>query len=214
MTNNTVDEIRIAHQQLKEELSRMKSLDEIGIAHQTDKASQFSRTYAKPHNYLSHLEKFFEPWRYNPIKLLEVGCGGGESVRTWLEYFSVGKIYSVDLVSGTNEWNTPGAKTHERYTFACGDQSKPDFWKKFIEVNGGDWDIICDDGSHVESDIRTTWHSLWPHLKSGGIYEIEDLNYDSRTMAWMHRLVDMTHYGPPDIDSIYFARELCVMRKK
>jgi SAM-dependent methyltransferase len=190
------------------------TLDEIMIVCESDKASKFSRTYAQPHNYCVHLERFFEPLRYREIKLLEVGVGGGESIRAWLEYFEQGHIYGVDIVSNTNEWNTAWAKPHKRYTFSCGDQSKPDFWKKFVEVNGGDWDIICDDGSHVESDIKTTWQSLWPYLKSGGIYEIEDLNYDSRTMSWMHRLVDMTHYGPPDIDSIYFARELCVMRKK
>jgi Methyltransferase domain len=192
----------------------VKTLDEIMIEAESDKASKFSRTYAQPHNYCNHLERFFSPIRNDKIKLLEVGCGGGESMRGWLSYFPNAHIFGVDIVSNTNPWNTPGAKTHDRYTFACGDQSKPEFWKKFVEVYGGDFDIVIDDGSHVSEHIKTTWHALFPYLKSGGLYEIEDLNFDSASMAWMHRLVDMTHYGPPDIDSIYFGRELCVMRKR
>lgn len=194
--------------------SHLKTLDEIMVACESDKASRFSRTYARPHNYCVHLEKFFDSIRYNPIKFIEVGCGGGESVRGWLEYFSQGKIHSVDIVSGTNPYNTPGAPTHERYTFACGDQSKPEFWKKFIEVYGGNWDVICDDGSHNATDIRNTFSCLWPHLKSGGFYEIEDLNYDVSSLAWTQTLVHHMHSGILDIDSIYFARELAILRKR
>jgi hypothetical protein len=60
----------------------MKSLDAIGIAQQTDKASVFTRTYAKPHGYLEHLEPFFSPLRHLPIKFLEIGFGVGESIPT------------------------------------------------------------------------------------------------------------------------------------
>jgi hypothetical protein len=191
----------------------MKSLDEIGIAHQTDKASQFSRTYAQPHNYLVHLERFFEPMRDKPIKLLEIGVGGGESIKTWFEYFEQARIYGVDIVSNTNDWNVPGI-SRLRYFFSCGDQSKPEFWKKFIEVYGGDWDVVIDDGSHLSKDSAITFGALFPALKSGGIYEIEDLSFDAGTLRWLETFVRGLHVGHDYIDSIYFARELCVIRKK
>jgi hypothetical protein len=192
----------------------MKSLDEIGIAHQTDKASQFSRTYAKPHDYLRHLERFFEPMRDKPIKLLEIGVGGGESIQTWLEYFQDAHVYGVDIVSNTNDYNNPGYKPSDRYTFSCGDQSKPEFWKKFIEVYGGDWDVVIDDGGHLAMPTITTFKSLWPHVKSGGVYEIEDLKQMPDLHEWIGLQTAAIHLWLNDIDSIYFARELCVMRKK
>lgn len=191
-----------------------ESLDTLGIKFATDKASQFSRTYAKPHDYLRHLEPFFEPLRDKPIKLAEIGIGGGESARTWLEYFPNAKIFGVDIVSNTNEWNTPGAKTHDRYTFACGDQSKPDFWSKFIEVYGGDWDVIIDDGSHISSDVIATFRCLWPHLKSRGIYEVEDLKTAWDAALWFEPSALSVLRGTSEFESIYFARELCVMRKR
>lgn len=196
----------------------MKTLDQIGIEFQTDKASQFSRTYAKPHDYLRHLDRLFEPFRENVIKLLEIGVGGGESIRTWLEYFPNAKVFGVDLVSNTNDYNTPGkwisADVSPRYTFACGDQSKSEFWQKFIGVYGGDWNVIIDDGSHIDQDIVSTFSALWPHVASGGIYEIEDLQIAPLAAEWCRRVVPEVMKGHETIDSIYFSRELCVMRKK
>ncbi len=193
---------------------KMDTLNSIGIRHQTDKASQFSRTYAQPHNYLVHLECFFEPLRYREIKLLEIGVGGGESIRTWLEYFPNARVFGVDIVFNTNSWNTHGTDIHDRYMFCHGNQSDPNWWKGFIKINGGDWDIVIDDGSHVSSDMKTTHFCLWPHLKPGGLYSIEDLNAAPEAKIWLEHLAGAIHGENSTLDSIYFAKELCVMRKK
>jgi hypothetical protein len=192
-----------------------ESLDSIGIRNKTDKASQFSRTYAKPHDYLRHLELFFEPLRDNPIKLLEIGVGGGESIRTWLEYFKCVSAYGVDIVSNTNEWNTPGHSVAPySYTFSHGDQSSSVFWKSFIAKHGGDWDIIIDDGSHLSADIMGTFNALWPHVKSGGLYEIEDLGTAVNADQWLRQTLTPLHGNRSELDSIYFARELAILKKK
>lgn len=192
----------------------MKTLDQIGIAHQTDKASQFSRTWAKPHDYLRHIERFFEPMRQHPIKLLEVGVGGGESIRTWLEYFPNAHVYGVDIVQGTNTWNTVGSKIHARYKFIHGDQSSKEFWIQFLNENSVGWDIIIDDGSHTGEHIITTYYALWPHLLPGGIYEIEDLAAAPGAASWLRSQAEHVHAGTSDIDAIYFSKELAILVKK
>src|SRR5579863_4575669 len=75
------------------------TLDQLMIKHQSDKASQFTRTWAKPHDYCRHLELFLEPIREMPVKILEIGCGGGESIRAWLEFFThpETQVVSVDI---------------------------------------------------------------------------------------------------------------------
>jgi hypothetical protein len=207
------------HEQ-QEHYFNMNTLDSIGIKNATDKASVFTRTYAKPHDYLRHLEQFFEPMRDKPIKLVECGVGGGESIKTWLEYFPHAHIFGVDIVSGTNPFNSPiiphphPDPVNDRYTFVQGDQSNPSFWATFIAQYGGDWDVVIDDGSHVASDMKTTFTGLWPYLKSGSLYEIEDLNFDGNSKVWLESLLSYLHEGTFDIDSIYFARELAVLRKK
>lgn len=204
----------------------MKSLDQLGIDHQTDKASQFTRTYAQPHDYLRHMEKCFEPLRNQPIKLLEIGVGGGESIRTWLEYFPHAQIFGVDIVHSTNQWNTPRSGAHPRYTFAHGDQSSDFFWVGFLAAHGGNWDVLVDDGGHASNQIITTWKMMWPHVASGGYYCIEDLNtaYSNLPMfvpaGWQNHMdfvkdkLDLINHDQGEIESLQFSRELAIFKKR
>lgn len=206
------------------------TLDEIAQHHQTDKASVFTRTYAKPKDYCRHYEKLFAPLRDLPIKLLEVGVGGGESIRMWLQYFPNARVFGVDNMHNTNQWDTPCADpkgvsgAHDRYTFVPGDQARPEFWEAFIAQHGGGFDICVDDGSHINTDIIMTFIALWPTVKPGGFYAIEDLGtaYGGSDffvkpnlpnhMDWLKGKLDMLNTGG-DIDSMTWSRELVVIRK-
>jgi len=209
------------------------TLDELAVANQTDKASVFTRTYAKPKNYCVHYEKFFEPLRNLPIKFLEIGVGGGESIRTWIEYFPIASIYGVDNVHNTNEWNT--VKPHppveelgvwyDRYEFFYGDQTDPTFWKCFAVDAGKDFDVIIDDGAHTNDATIISFQGLWPLLKPGGLYCIEDLAtaYGGdpvfckfsflNQMTWLRQLIDEMNQGRGEVDSIYFSKELSILKK-
>src|SRR5258705_12728474 len=191
------------------------TLDELVIKHGTDKARQFTRRYAKPDDYCRHLERFFEPMRNHYVDLIEIGVGGGESIKTGLDYFLAGQVYGVDLVHDTNEWNSLGPSPTDRYQFTCGSQSDPRFWNGFFGIHGAlTLDIVIDDGSHESNDIKLALTCLWKHLKPGGIYVIEDLNYDRRSQIWTESLVGHIHNGTTDIDSISFSKELAILRKK
>lgn len=202
----------------------MKTLDQIGIEQQTDKASQFSRTYAKPHGYLSHLERFFGPLRNEEIKFLEIGVGGGESIRTWLEYFPKAAVFGIDNVQATNPWNTVGEKHHDRYKFTYGDQSSETFWKCFNVDYPIAWDVFMDDGGHYSEQVIKTFNAMWPTVRAGGLYIIEDLgcSYSGifRTSGWptpmerLHAMLDQMHTSDSDVHSITFSKELAILRKR
>jgi demethylmacrocin O-methyltransferase len=203
----------------------MKTLDEIAIHFGTDKATVHK---TGSHGYTPHYDKAFESFREKPAKFLEIGVGGGESIQTWLEYFTHPRsyIYGVDTNHSTNPWNTPKATTHERYTFCQGDQSHDVFWKCFIADYGSDWDIVMDDGGHFSNQIITSFNELWPKVKSGGLYCIEDLGvaYGAGSIFvsagfpnhidWLRHKIDQMNSTNSDIDSITFARELAILRKK
>ena len=55
------------------------------------------------------------------------------------------------------------------------DQSNPEQMNRFMAQVGGDFDIIIDDGSHIVAHQIISFKTLFPYLKSGGIYVIEDL---------------------------------------
>lgn len=200
----------------------MKTLDEIAIEKQTDRATVFTRTYAKPHGYAPHYDHWFTPLRDKPVKLLEIGVGGGEGIQMWLEYFLDGEIFGTDVNADTNPWDRPGK--NGRYTFVQGSQSDPTFWRCFLADHGGDWDIIVDDGGHANDQIITSFRELWPVLKSGGFYCIEDLNcgYGPGSifvksgwpshMEFLRARVDELHLND-GIRCIYFAKELAILQK-
>jgi len=206
----------------------MKTLDQIACECGTDRASVFTRTWGKPHNYAVHYDKLFTPLRDQPVKLLEVGVGGGEGVRMWLDYFNhpASAIFGVDNQHDTNPWDSLiGTSPTSRYTFTHGDQMDSEFWKRFIEwPYGTGWDICIDDGFHSNLAIITTFNALWPHVKAGGFYAVEDLGtaYGGPSMfvnpSWPDHVtflkgkIDELNKGG-EIDSIYFAKELCVLRK-
>jgi len=197
----------------------LKTLDQIAIENGTDKATVFTRTYARPKGYTTHLEKFFAPLRDKPIKLLEIGIGGGESARTWLEFFEHGSIYGVDIVQNTNPYNTPKSGVHPRYDFRQGNQGDKTMWACLFADFGPDFDIIVDDGSHLPGDIITSFGCLWSTVRPGGFYVIEDLGCGFTSegfpshLDWIRGMAELMNSGHGDVDSIYLSRELAILTK-
>lgn len=201
----------------------MKSLNTIFLETGTDKAS--SHPLIAGHNYAIHYDAVFTPMRELPIKLIEIGVGGAESIRGWLEYFSAGKIFGVDNVHSTNPYNTVGSGVHERYTFITGDQSDPTMWKCFLADHGTDFDILIDDGGHCANQIITTFKGMWPAIKPGGFYCIEDMNtaYAIGThfcpAGWQNHMdfvkdkLDEINRSQSNIESLFFTKELAIFRK-
>lgn len=148
----------------------MKTLDQIALLYRTDKASKY-------HNYTPVYEHYFEPLRDKEIVLLELGIGNieslnreGESLKGWCEYFYNGSCYAID--------NSEVNVNRTIRSFLC-DQTD----KKGLEeiINGvgnlkgiGNPDIIIDDASHIQSNTIRSFEILFPLLKSGGLYCIED----------------------------------------
>lgn len=141
------------------------NLKQIMLKHGTDKVTQ--------HNYADNYEFHFEFLRELPLKLFEIGVGGydrfndgGCSLRAWKEYFPNSTIFSIDIED----------KTHfqeDRIVIQKGSQIDQSFLKRFND-EFGTFDIIIDDGSHINSHIITSFEILFPLLKTGGIYVIED----------------------------------------
>lgn len=145
----------------------MKSLDQIALECGTDKSS-------KGHNYAPYYELFFDPLMYKPINLLEIGIDKGDSVRMWQEYFPHSEIHGIDIRGDYGYLQ--GIKTH------VVDHSKKEELLSFGLQYDQYFDIIIEDGSHMSEDSINTFQTLFPYLKPGGWYAIEDLlcDYDGR----------------------------------
>ena len=58
--------------------------------------------------------------------------------------------------------------------------------------SGGQFDVIIDDASHVSRLQQFAFFKLWPEVKKGGIYVIEDINF-SRQPFWEPWVLKMGH---------------------
>ena len=98
------------------------------------------------------------------------GYRHGGSLRAWRDYFPNAYIYGIDIQSDTQFNDEKGIITH-----LCDSTKKDNVDTFFQQINNQKFDIIIDDGSHYDEDQLATLANFYPHLKSGGIYIIEDI---------------------------------------
>jgi hypothetical protein len=166
-------------------------LEKLGKVYKTDKVGNHS--YA-PH-YMLHLQKF----KFKKTNLLEIGVGGyddpklgANSLRMWKKYFPFGKIYSVDICEKS-------FLQESRIKIFQGSQVDKNFMKK-VTGEIGDLDIIIDDGSHINEHVIETFEFLFPKLKDGGIYVVED----TQTSYWKDYGGDSNDLNKPGTMMNYF----------
>jgi demethylmacrocin O-methyltransferase len=144
------------------------NLGELAIAQDSDK-------WGGLHWFTQHYDRHFRELRNDAVRVLEIGVGGygyeemggGGSLRMWKRYFHRGLIYGMDIYDKSRFDQT-------RIKTIIGDQSDPAMLRE-ISAEYGPFDIIIDDGSHVNEHIITSFHTLFPLLRPGGFYVIEDL---------------------------------------
>lgn len=196
------------------------NLTKLGKLYKTDKTDG--------HFYTTHYMHHFKKFRKKKINLLEIGVGGykdpnigGHSLRMWKKYFPYGKIYSIDIYDKS-------AVQENRIKIYQGSQVDTNFLKKITDEVGL-FDIIIDDGSHLNEHIIETFKILFPKLKNGGIYAVEDiqtsywedyggdskdLNNPKTAMNFMKSLTDCLNYEEiPDEDykDSYFDKHIISM---
>jgi len=155
-----------AHQVVGALTRRPTDLGELAVRFDSDKWGD--------HWYTRNYERYFEPFRTRRVKILELGIGGyflpdqgGASLKMWKHYFHRGLVYGLDIYDKTG-LAEPRIKTIQ------GNQGDVAFLDSLGSTDGP-FDIVVDDGSHHSSDVLASFTALFPHVRPGGLYVIEDL---------------------------------------
>jgi len=117
---------------------------------------------------LRHYDFLFQSFRKNKFNLIEFGCAGGSSLRTWKEYFPEAEIYGVDLDENAKKLE------EERIHILIGNATAKETFNEFKNKIGSAF-IILDDASHAWGDQRRSFELFWDLVEPGGFYVIEDL---------------------------------------
>ena len=194
------------------------------------------------HMYQIMYGRFLLPYyEQNPtMKMLEIGLGcdvfygPGASTAVWKKLFPKADLWEAESNATCVEKHKDALKG---FGILTGNQGKDAVLDSWIQKSGGNFDVVIDDGGHQNCQI---WHSflkLWPTVKPGGLYFIEDLqvgnwpeykNFTTDTCdnnlvvtEKLKEYIDvMIHYdqrkefAQSDIEFIFCQHEACVVGKK
>jgi hypothetical protein len=153
---------------LKRQLARplAHDLDRLARLYWTDKRSG-------GHGYTEYYARHLQSRRRSVTRILEIGIGGyaereagGHSLRMWRSYCPNATVVGVDIYE--KQFSEPRIVTIQV------DQSDADSLLS-VASEWGPFDFIVDDGSHQNDHVILTALTLFPAVKPGGIYVIEDV---------------------------------------
>jgi hypothetical protein len=208
-------------------------------------AKSFTPTTDKvtDHEYHTMYGRFLLPYYdLNPtMRMLEIGLGcdmgygPGASVAIWKKLFPKAVLWEAEFDAECVEKHRDGML--KDINVLTGDQMNNTVLDSWIETSGGNFDVVIDDGGHQNCQIWHSFQKLWPTVKPGGLYFIEDMQvgknrfYNSKTtdtcdgnfrmFEKLKEFGDMMIYGPnrkkyhnQDIEYIFCQHEACVLGKK
>ncbi|MGE3689828.1 MAG: hypothetical protein AB7F98_00450 [Novosphingobium sp.] len=163
----------------------MEDLTEIANAAGTDKGT----LHNGGHGYTLLYDLLFSHRRLSVTDICEIGLaiGGPEvpdgsaereignvpSIKMWREYLPNASVVGVDI-------SDCSAFTSEWFQFVQADCGDPAQLDRVAALNR-QFDIILDDGSHASFHQQLTFLKLFPLLKPGGIYIVEDMHWQPDT---------------------------------
>ncbi len=139
------------------------------------------------HRYTELYHMLLQPFRAQPCTFLEMGLqiGGPEhgasedrrttdlpSVRMWLDYFPQARILGLDVSDFS--WFE-----HERFQFfRCDMDDRAQIRETAARLPV--CDVIIDDASHASPHQQHGFLELFPKLRPGGLYILEDLRWQPK----------------------------------
>jgi hypothetical protein len=161
----------------------------LGGVNKTDKSPYNDAGHRHPYTAVYSL--FLSRFRFQPVRFVEIGIAGGNSILMWRTYFTHKDTWIFGFDRDTNfiqhmlSFGLPGVLGGEM------DVYKEESIRKGLAATGGDLDILLDDSIHtVEEQIRVIKVGL-PFVKSGGLIIIEDIFRDTPEERYETGLADV-----------------------
>lgn len=205
----------------------------------SDKGTEAYVGTGVPHCYAIDYHRLFAHLRDQEFRLLEIGLETASaatgrttdapSLRIWRDYFPHAHIYGYDI-------NDFSFFEQDRTVTFQGDQSSREDLGRFLAEHGEpQFRLVIDDGSHASSHQQISLAVLFRSVEPGGIYVIEDLQWQPfpespRTIEVLQRYLegdgirspfiseDDAAYLEHTIDSVEIRKpndaEIGVIRKK
>jgi cephalosporin hydroxylase len=121
-------------------------------------------------HYFEIYDRHFSRYRGKPVTVVEFGVSHGGSLQMWKHYFGrKARIIGIDIDPQC------AAFAEKRVEVIIGDQEDRKFLRE-LRDRVGPIDIVIEDGGHTMRQQINTFEVLWPAVRNGGVYLVEDLH--------------------------------------
>lgn len=150
------------------------------------------------HGYHRYYSEIFAAFRIKKdVRILEIGVEHGRSLVTWAKFFENAAPDGIQGVSFRHDGDFLRSSCEVEKFALCekvrvfyGDQSNSTFLDELVRDGAlidpeshlcdvdwqkCGWDIVIDDGSHLPRHQLISFYKLFPFVRPGGVYVIEDI---------------------------------------
>ena len=156
-----------------------------------------------PH-YFPIYERFLDKYVGSEARVLEIGVFRGGGLDLLADYLGPSvRLVGMDIDETARDLADP------KFPVFLGDQSDPHDLLSLQEQHGP-FDVIVDDGGHTVKQQVVSAETLFPLLRDGGVYLIEDVHtsYWSEYLdAGDDNLLDWARARLDDVNAHHFSRE-------
>lgn len=157
-------------------------------------------------HYFPIYDRHLARYRGSAARVLEIGVyrgGGLEMLRQYLG--PEAQLVGIDIDEAAER------AVGGRHAVELGDQADPEFLRG-VEERHGPFDVVIDDGGHTMRQQIASVETLFPHLRAGGTYLVED----THTSYWPEyadqdeggeSFVDWVKRRADDLHAYHFSRE-------
>lgn len=186
------------------------------------------------HGYTDTYYELFKDAKYDKLNILEIGVQNGFSHKMWADFFPNSMIYGIDTFEDILCKTKIEDIECDRVKILKASQDDEKSINEYFKNTK--FDIIIDDASHRSWHQQKSFKILFPRLKSGGYYIIEDLavcynrnfrefeDIRSSTLKWLELMKDNMAFSfyieyekmrdfIDDIKSIDIIGELGIIKK-
>ena len=147
----------------------MKELTTIANKYRTDKGI----IEGECHSFTEFYDDILKDKRNEQLNILEIGIWNGSSINMWSEYFPNANVYGIDI-----DINRSNGKiiNNNAQVFLCDGTNEEQINDFLNKIGNPKFDIIVDDGSHLNEHQIKSLLIFMNYLKDNGIYILEDLH--------------------------------------
>jgi predicted O-methyltransferase YrrM len=152
-------------------------------------------------------------------RVLEVGVAGGGSLQLWQALFPRGVVVGID--------HDPMATWPMGTLCVIAEQDAPNLVELIVDVFPkwiSGFDLIVDDASHQAEPSWSTFRLLWPLVRPGRWYVVEDWGvafegrapqYEPEMLYFAQSMLQLFHPAHRhDVDEVRFRDGMIIIRKK